>query len=44
MGRQIRLVDHQEVRLGDPGAVLAGDLVAGGDVHHVDEEVEERRG
>ena len=48
MRREVDLVDHQQVRAGDAGAALGGDLVAGGDVDHVDREVgefgRERRG
>ena len=36
MGRQIDLVDHQEVRAGDARAALGWDLVTGGDVDDVD--------
>ncbi len=43
VGRQVGLVDDEDVRLRDPGSVLARDLVAGGDVDHVDEEVDQRR-
>ena len=41
--REVGLVDDQDVRLRDARAVLARDLVAGGDVDDVDEVVDEGR-
>src|SRR5258708_248517 len=41
--REIDLVDHEQVGLGDPGAALARNLVARGDVDHVEGEVGELR-
>src|SRR5262249_5764325 len=38
---QIDLVDDEQIRAGDPGAALARDLVAGGDVDDVDGDVGE---
>jgi hypothetical protein len=43
VGRQVGLVDDQNVRMRDPRSVLTRDLVAGGDVDHIDEEVYQRR-
>src|SRR4029079_9020493 len=39
MRRQIGLVDDQEIRPRDAGAALGGNLVAGGDVDHVDGQI-----
>ena len=36
--REVGLVDDEDVRLRDPGPVLARDLVAGGHVDHIDED------
>ena len=36
---QVGLVDHEQVALGDAGAALARNLLAGGDVDDVDGEV-----
>src|SRR6266576_4392066 len=41
MRREVDLVDNEKVRPGDAGAALRGDLVAGGDVDHVDREIGE---
>ena len=41
--REVGLVDDEDVRMRDPGPVLARDLVAGGDVDHIDEIVDQRR-
>ena len=41
MGREVDLVDDQQVRSGDSRAALARDLVAAGDVDHVEREVGE---
>ena len=41
MRREVDLVDDQQVALGDAGAALARDLVAGGDVDHVERQVGE---
>src|SRR5579862_6553536 len=41
MLREVRLVDHEQVGLGDAGAALAGDLVAPGHVDHVDRKIDE---
>src|SRR6516165_2986653 len=38
-GRQVDLVDHQQVRAGDAGPALARDLLAGRDVDDIDREV-----
>src|SRR5450830_112597 len=43
IGGQIGLVDDQDVGLGDARAVLARDLVAGSDIDHVDEKVDQGR-
>ena len=43
MGREVDLVDDQEVGAGDAGAALGRDLVAGRDVDDVDGEVGELR-
>ncbi len=43
MGREVHLVDRQEIGLGDAGPVLAGDLVAGRHVDDVDEVVHQGR-
>src|SRR4030095_1546445 len=40
---EIGLVDDQDVRLGDPRAILAGNLVSGSDVDHIDEEIDQGR-
>lgn len=40
-GREIDLVDHQQIALGDAGAALAGDLVAAGNVDDLNGEVGE---
>src|SRR5882672_10299970 len=42
-GREVDLVDDQQVRLGDARAALARDLVTGGDVDHVEGEVGQLR-
>ena len=39
MGREIDLVDHQEIGARDAGAALGGNLVAGGDVDDIDRQV-----
>src|SRR6202035_1408895 len=44
MRGEVDLVDDQEVRAGNAGTTLGGDLVAGGDVDHVDGEIGEFRG
>ena len=38
---EVDLVDHQQVRRGDPRPTLAGDLVAAGDVDHEDLDIHE---
>ena len=43
VGREVGLVDHEQVALGDAGAALARDLLAGGHVDHVDGEVRQLR-
>ncbi len=44
VGRKVGLVDYENVTLRYSGTVLAGNLVAGGHVDDVDEEVDESRG
>jgi hypothetical protein len=39
VGREIDLVDDQEIGAGDAGATLGGNLVAGGDVDDIDREI-----
>src|SRR4029077_13891921 len=39
--REVDLVDDQEVRLHDPGPAFPRDLVAGGDVDHVQRQIRE---
>src|SRR6202790_1020090 len=39
MRREVDLVDDEKIRPDDAGAALGGDLVAGGDVDHVDGEI-----
>ena len=41
--REIDLVDHQKVGAGDAGAALGGNLVAGGDIDHVDRQIGQLR-
>ena len=43
MGGEVDLVDHQQVAAGDARPALARDLVAGGDVDHVDREIRQLR-
>ena len=43
MGREVGLVDDEDVGAGDRGPALAGDLLSGGDVDHVDRHVGEFR-
>ncbi len=40
--REVGLVDHKYVALRDAGAILARNLVAGGHINHIDEEVDQR--
>ncbi len=40
-GREIDFVDYQQIGFGDAGPALARDLVAGGDVDHVEREIGE---
>ena len=44
MGREVDLVDDEEIGARDAGAALGGNFVAGGDVDHVDREIGELRG
>ena len=44
VGREVGLVDDEQVALGDAGAALARDLLAGRDVDHVDRQVATARG
>src|SRR5690606_21706714 len=39
IGCEVRLVDDEQVALGDAGAALARDLLAGGHVDHIDGQV-----
>src|ERR1700694_712473 len=41
MGREVDLVDDEEIRSGDAGAAFRGNLVAGRDVDHVDRQIGE---
>ena len=43
VGREVDLVDDEEIGAGDAGAALPRDLLAGGDVDHVEGEVGELR-
>jgi len=40
-GREVDLVDHQEVRLHDPGPAFTRDLVAGRDIDHIQRQIRE---